>query len=289
VRAVRERSAVEPYDGNVGVAAWVGCNARTTSHEFEACMNVRFRFLLAFTLAAYLASISLVADDKGKAKEKAADSDAAVEALQDVQDIVGAWEGLGAKSDKSLNWEERLDVQWTFKNGKAALSLTFSDQKDKDKGRLLEEARLSYDPEKKLYRLKAYKAGEGDDEKALVVFEGKRSTSGLTLDRINKGKVKDELDRVDLKILNDGDRIVYSVSRRVGQSKVYKPLAQIGLNRQGTSIANREASGPKCIVTGGAGTMTVSYEGNTYYVCCSGCRAAFLENPQKYIAKLNKK
>jgi YHS domain-containing protein len=38
-------------------------------------------------------------------------------------------------------------------------------------------------------------------------------------------------------------------------------------------------------VTGGLGTMTVSYEGKTYYVCCSGCRDEFKADPKKYIAE----
>ena len=41
--------------------------------------------------------------------------------------------------------------------------------------------------------------------------------------------------------------------------------------------------GPECIVSGGLGTMAVSHKGKTYYVCCSGCRDAFNEEPEKYI------
>jgi YHS domain-containing protein len=29
--------------------------------------------------------------------------------------------------------------------------------------------------------------------------------------------------------------------------------------------------------------MPVTYKGKTYYVCCTGCRDAFKENPEKYI------
>lgn len=223
--------------------------------------------------------------DEGKAKP-ADKSEAVIEALQEVQDIVGRWEGLGAKSDKSKNWEESIDVAWKFnKNGKVSLYLTFADQKDKDKGRLLDDAMLTYDTEKSIYRLRARKAGTED----LVEFEGKRSKTGLQLDRVAKGKAKDELDRLDLKILNDGDRVVYTFQKRIGQSKRYQAFAQVGLNRQGTSIASKDGNGPKCIVTGGAGTMTISYEGATYYVCCSGCREMFMADPKKFIAKAAKK
>ncbi|MCA9060042.1 MAG: YHS domain-containing protein [Planctomycetaceae bacterium] len=33
------------------------------------------------------------------------------------------------------------------------------------------------------------------------------------------------------------------------------------------------------------GTITVSYMGRSYYVCCSGCKAAFEEDPAKWIAR----
>ena len=30
------------------------------------------------------------------------------------------------------------------------------------------------------------------------------------------------------------------------------------------------------------------YKGKTYYVCCSGCRDAFNENPEKFLKALKK-
>jgi hypothetical protein len=31
--------------------------------------------------------------------------------------------------------------------------------------------------------------------------------------------------------------------------------------------------------------MTVSYQGKSYPVCCTGCRDEFLANPEKYVKK----
>lgn len=246
-------------------------------------LPTKSRTFAVFAVVALLFTANIRGDDDKKAEKPGAGDPAVMEGLQEVQDIVGQWEGLGATTDKSKNWEEKTDVAWKFnKNGKVSLYWTFQDQKGKDKGRLFEEGMLTYDPTKKIYRFKAYKAG---DAESVVEFEGKRTKSGLQLDRINKAKAKDDLDRLDLKVLNDGDRLVFSIQKKIGTSKVYKSFAQIGMTRQGTSVANREANGPKCIVTGGAGTMTVSYNGQTYYVCCTGCRDAFLAEPEKFIAK----
>ena len=35
--------------------------------------------------------------------------------------------------------------------------------------------------------------------------------------------------------------------------------------------------------------MPISYKGETFYVCCSGCRDAFNENPEKYIKEFKAK
>ena len=44
----------------------------------------------------------------------------------------------------------------------------------------------------------------------------------------------------------------------------------------------------ECIITGGLGMIPVSYNGKTYYVCCSGCRDEFNANPKKYVKEYEK-
>ncbi|HEX8204174.1 MAG TPA: tetratricopeptide repeat protein, partial [Isosphaeraceae bacterium] len=45
------------------------------------------------------------------------------------------------------------------------------------------------------------------------------------------------------------------------------------------------ADSPRCIVTGGAATLSISFEGKSYPLCCTGCRDEFQENPAKYVQK----
>ncbi len=70
-----------------------------------------------------------------------------------------------------------------------------------------------------------------------------------------------------------------------GQSHggAYDRLADVGYTRQGVAFA-AGVSGPICIVTGGRGTTQVSYQGKTYYVCCSGCKDLFNEDPKGGLA-----
>ena len=37
------------------------------------------------------------------------------------------------------------------------------------------------------------------------------------------------------------------------------------------------------VITGGTASISVSYMGKTYYVCCSGCAAEFRADPAFYI------
>jgi YHS domain-containing protein len=58
-------------------------------------------------------------------------------------------------------------------------------------------------------------------------------------------------------------------------------------NKEGESLG-ATAKKPECIVTGGAATIKVSYMGKEYFVCCSGCRDAFNETPEKFIKAAKK-
>src|SRR5436190_1516789 len=70
----------------------------------------------------------------------------------------------------------------------------------------------------------------------------------------------------------------------------FSRLYQVGATKEGMPLATREGSGgPECIVSGGQGTIKVMYKGQTYFVCCSGCKTAFLDEPEKFIKELQDK
>ena len=72
-------------------------------------------------------------------------------------------------------------------------------------------------------------------------------------------------------------------SRKQKQQSFFR-VAEVGYTREGTRLAQAGAGGPECVVTGGLGTMQVSYKGKTYYVCCSGCKQAFDDDPEGILA-----
>lgn len=225
----------------------------------------------------------------------------AMEKLQAVQELVGSWHGSGT-SDRVKTWEEQLDCQWTFgPDDEASLELAVGSESEgsgekKPDGRLFESATLTYDEKGGVYRLRLIPLAVADRKPSkggssatgpIWFAGGAKTPRNLVLDRVERGTAKDVLDRMDIKVLNDGDRLVYSFHRRVGKSKSYKSIAQIALDRRGTSLAGsgNAAAGPKCIVTGGIGSMAVTVKEGTFYVCCTGCRDAFLADPAKFLAR----
>ena len=81
------------------------------------------------------------------------------------------------------------------------------------------------------------------------------------------------------------DRWLVLLEGRKTKTGEWSRIVEIGLTRDGTSIALGDGQ-PKCIVTGGQGTISVNVGGKSYFVCCSGCREALLDDPQAFIGAL---
>ena len=86
----------------------------------------------------------------------------------------------------------------------------------------------------------------------------------------------------------DNNQYLMAMTRRPATGKQFGPLDVVRQQRLGTSfaVADSDNPGPKCIISGGLGTMTVTYRGKSYPVCCSGCAAAFNDDPERWLAKL---
>jgi hypothetical protein len=89
----------------------------------------------------------------------------------------------------------------------------------------------------------------------------------------------------------DNDRYLLEMSKRPPAGKTFNKFDTVGTQRFGKSFAavDIDNPGPKCIISGGLGNATVSYKGKSYPVCCSGCAAAFNEDPERWLAKLAEK
>lgn len=174
------------------------------------------------------------------------------EAMRPVQLLVGEWRVSATPGDDpSKGWEEAQ--AWEYKIEKEEYSLQFS---IKD-GKKFKEGLLSYDPKKKLYRMEAVRA---DGKKS--TFEGKLSGREMALEEVVAEGAAAE--RINFNFLRD-IRFIGSIERREAGMKTWQESHTYQFTRAGVSIVRSE--GPKCIVTGGTGSITVDYSGKTYYVC----------------------
>lgn len=192
--------------------------------------------------------------------------------------MVGSWKGTGVPTaNRVRGWPEKHMWAWKFVKGKP-VGMTVSLEGDK----ILTKGLLSYDAAGKRYVLE----GTDPDGKP-VSFSGTLDAKGRTL-TLDRAVAKDQ-PRERLVMFPNSDQIRYTInhSQQEPGAPQFKVVTEIKLGKEGESFAAGGAAteGPKCILTGGAATMTVSYQGKTYPVCCTGCRDEFNDNPEKYVKK----
>lgn len=196
-------------------------------------------------------------------------------ALQQLHEFIGDWKGDGqTKSGKNEEWKEEMRWGWRFKGDESWLSFAFTD------GKAIGKGELRYDPAKKQYQMKITD-GVGKDRVFEGEFKGKRLTLAYT-DPTSTDKYI-----LVMSTNNDGARFVYNYAVQTKGKGLEKPLYQIQHKKEGASLTSGKKN--ECVVSGGLGTMQVSYNGKTYYVCCSGCADAFRETPKKFVDEFEKK
>ena len=200
----------------------------------------------------------------------------AKEALQALQEYIGGWKGNGtSEKNKSDIWKETSDWSWRFKGKDVWLSVNMSTSK------MFKGAEMRYLTDGGKYQLTLI-----DKKDNKTVFEGTLKKNALTLERKNDAG---DIEQIKLNIVGGGDRLVHDFAVKPAERTLFNKVYQISYTREGVTFGAAGEKKPECVVTGGLGTMQVSYMGQTYYVCCSGCRDAFNDNPAKIIAEYKKK
>jgi hypothetical protein len=232
-------------------------------------------FGLGALLALIVAVTAVAADKSGIAAAKAG--------LAPLNDFIGEWKGTGGPlpaKPTDPTWSETLNWGWRFKGDDAWMVLEFKN------GKYYKSGEARYLPETK--KLRIILVGK-DDKK--TTFEGDVQNDKLVVDAVDKEKKESQ--RVEINTAADGIRLIFVFSTKPEGRTLWKKVYQVASNKSGESLGSAGKKN-ECVVSGGLGTMAVSHKGQTFYVCCSGCRDAFNENPEKYIkefeaAKKNKK
>lgn len=195
-------------------------------------------------------------------------------ALKPFNGLVGTWKGTATPTDKAskrqrLFWRETSEWKWSLAKDRVGLVWTVTD------GKRIKSGFLTFDPADKLYKMELEWA---DGKKQTLTGKLADDTLTLTSVEVEKGQR-----RLVLSLVNNL-RFLYALEENPTGGARFTRQLETGNTREGVQFA-AGASGPECIVTGGAGTMTISYKGKTFHVCCSGCKDAFLAEPEKYIAE----
>lgn len=186
-----------------------------------------------------------VAQDKAPATTK--------EAMKPIQFLVGEWKTTWSPEGKDAKdaWEEIQAWEYKIEKEEYALQFTVKD------GKHFKDGVLTYDLKKKAYRLDVTRA---DDKKA--GFEGKLNGKDLVLEEVGDEKAARE--RLTLNFLRD-NRFIGDTQKKEAGAKTWIQTAALQFTKQGVPFVKTEA--PKCIVTGGTGSIEVAYQGKTYYIC----------------------
>jgi YHS domain-containing protein len=212
------------------------------------------------------------ADDPKKAAHSLREADQA--ALKAFSGMIGPWKGTAQPIRNSAKgaWVESGDWAWSLTSNTAALKLTL------ERGKMLKSAVLKPGAKPKTFVLEATLA---DGSKRS--FHG--SASGdqpVKLVLVSEPATGDGPRRITLTPLHDTRFLMLLESSTDGER--FQRLAEVGYTRQGVAFAVGDTA-PVCVVTGGRGSTQVSYQGKTYWVCCSGCKDLFYENPKEILAE----
>ena len=230
------------------------------------------RLPLAACLALVVPEGAFTADPTADASAvSAAEGDK--QALSAVQSYVGSWRGVGQlrRGSNQGAWTETSEWGWRFPDGHAELVA------DLPENRFYSQVRLQATDQRGQFTLVATpSAKRKEDGAGPQTFRGGMKDGALTL--VADQAADGEPARITIRLVAGGDRMVTLFEKRSG-SDAYARLAEVGATRKGSSFAKMASVGHECVVTGGLGTIVVEYQGKKYYVCCTGCRDLFNDDP----------
>lgn len=203
---------------------------------------------------------------------------AAKDRLAPLQSLVGGWKGVGQPQRGSTknNWTEQAEWAWDFSGAEPALAAKITD------GKYFTALSVTADKDG-AFRLAARSSAANEP----ILFHGKPADEGRWIFTADKPQA-DQPARITFRTVAAGDRLLVLYEKPGADAESWKRLAEVGATRIGSGFG-QGGGGRECVVTGGLGTIAVTHEGKTYYVCCTGCRDLFNERPAEVLAEYKAK
>lgn len=205
--------------------------------------------------------------------------------LKSLAGWVGEWRGVvqPRRGSSAGAWTEKATVAWDISDVKTELVLAL------EPGRELRRLRLTVDEE--THGLVAILESAAGVEERLIgtpaatnvelVDPGASESSGAWVFTAAEGAARSR--RVTIRLLS-GIRATVLLEERSAENATWKRQWECGLTRSGARLAATGSGEKQCVVTGGLGTLSVEFEGETYFVCCEGCRQVFQDDPRGTLA-----
>lgn len=209
--------------------------------------------------------------------KQATDKEEAKGRLEVLNGVIGQWRGTGQLRRGSAQgaWRETGEFVWDFSGDVPAVRYVVTE------GKHVQEGRITWNPATQQYDM-LLTAPDG----ARQTYSGKWSENVLTLSTPEDASGLRR--QLTITPLNDKRTLVLLEKTSPGGQTFFR-VAEVGYTREGTHLAIAGATSRECVVTGGTGTSEVTYKGETYYVCCSGCRQAFNADPEGVIAEFKER
>lgn len=228
---------------------------------------------LLMSLACGLGFLAVLAEELAPQPLSAEAKEKVHSALEEFNGLIGGWRGAAQPVRNSTKgaWAEKAEWVWEIKKDSVAIKYEVKE------GKALQEARLTFNPETKLYQLHATLADNSTRK-----YTGTSDKNRLIL--LSEPDAEDYVHRMTVTQLNE-KRTLVLFEKRPKDGERYTRIVEVGYTREGTNLAVEGAGEPECIVSGGKGTMQINYKGKIYWVCCSGCRDAFNDDPEGILAE----
>ena len=194
--------------------------------------------------------------------------------LKPLNTLIGQWRGVGQlkRGSRTGAWTEQVTCEWEFENSVSAVVLKSED------GRQFEQLKLAWAPEDESIVLTQ------TENKTIRKYRGPAPKSWPgRIELLSDPEDNGVSFRCTIQQLSD-IRATLLFEQRTSPTGSFRRIAGIGYTRSGQKLAVSGGNSRKCIVTGGLGTIPVTYKGKTYYVCCQGCVQAFNDSPEAIIA-----
>jgi hypothetical protein len=214
-----------------------------------------------------------------------------IEALKPIQVILGKWRGTTRKEVGDFKGTDDPHWVWDLRTDRDRPALVMKSTE----GLYFQLARLTWLKTDNRFRLETTSS---DGVKR--VFEGTYTEppqefqeAGTIVQRKFKLQLDEQGDAKErwqlVMNLQNNDRYLLELAK--ARANNFFRFDTVGHQRDGTSFAQSDTDygERKCIISGGLGTIQVSHLGKSYWVCCTGCEAAFKEDPEGWLKEAAQK